>query len=97
MKTNHGDMPAMPVTLGENGGYQNSTHTWQHPGLTKRELFAAIAMQAIVTGVTGSVEVIQAVELVCKEKCIDTGAYIAKSAAEYADALLAELSKEPQE
>lgn len=43
--------PAFPVsTSNENEGHQDGPNTWQFPGMTLRDYFAAKAMQAIVIG-----------------------------------------------
>jgi hypothetical protein len=56
MSVDNGDMPAMPVecyfadsTIDKNKvhGLQTSNHSWWEIGLTKRELFAAMAMQGM--------------------------------------------------
>lgn len=64
-------------------------------GLTKRELFAAMAMQAIQTGILCDVDVLQATAETAARKGMETSHYISQSAVELADALLTELAKEP--
>jgi hypothetical protein len=45
--------PAYPVEVNGNGeGLQTSDHSGMATGLTKREYFAAIAMQGIIAGFT---------------------------------------------
>lgn len=62
-------------------------------GLTIRQEFAARAMAALVGAVAGNPEVMQAVALACKEKGVEDGRYLAQSAVEYADALIAALEE----
>lgn len=66
-----GDRPAFPVV--EPGGVYAI-------GLTKRELFAAMAMQGL---------------LACRDELNSDSFKFARAAIRYADALLAELAKEP--
>lgn len=51
---NNSDLPAMPnqTQYGKNGGVCNLSDI-TGPGLTKREHFAAMAMQGMVTNVVG--------------------------------------------
>ena len=55
------------------------------PGISKREYFAAMAMQGIASSMTGHLKQEQ-----------DTEKFIAKVSVKYADALLAELEKPKQ-
>ena len=55
-------------------------------GLTKREHFAAVALQGLVAGASSSLEIMK--ELGGKDEII-----LSKSAVQYADALIAELNK----
>ena len=59
------------------------------PGLTKRELFAAMAMQASAS----SYETMVGVKALGKEEGISIVSLVAMSSVEYADALIAELNK----
>lgn len=72
--TDNAKLEAFPVVIdAERGDYS--------PGLTKRELLAAMAMQ----GMSGNNSVFEGVG----------AAFVAEAAVEMADALLAELAKEP--
>lgn len=46
--------PAFPVSTTEDKdfgyGHQDSGSTWQFPGMTRRDHFAGLAMQAMITG-----------------------------------------------
>jgi len=64
-------------TLGNQGAYASNVGPGQF-GLTKRELFAAMAMQGFVTGVDGP----------------EYPRTCAQTAVQFADALLAELAKD---
>lgn len=37
--------PAFPCSIASPDGHQDGPNTWQFPGLSKRELFAAMVMQ----------------------------------------------------
>lgn len=80
MNANKQSGPAFPVSLGSPEGHQDSANTWQHPGLTKREYFAALAMQGLASRDGGNPEVNCAQDV--------------RAAVMYADALLAELAKD---
>jgi len=93
---NNSDMPAMPLTSGSlaeeiqvEGAAEGVTMTeWvDAQGLSKREHFAAMAMQALITGkVKIDVDedtIVKTVGQVCAERSIN-----------YADALLAALEKQ---
>ena len=75
---NNSDMPAMPVMdeVQEHG---------QHYGLTKREHFAGLVMQGLVSGVNSSVKYGESHGWKDED--------FAKEAVELADALLAELER----
>lgn len=60
--------------------------------LTKRELFAAMAMQGMQSALS-SPEIVQAIAMLAGKK--GTEAFVAESAVSLADALLAELEKTP--
>jgi hypothetical protein len=50
-KVNNGDMPAMPQSgIEDSEGRFNDSSDWGGSGLTKREQFAAMAMQGLKTG-----------------------------------------------
>lgn len=63
-------------------------------GLTKRELFAAMAMQGMQS-VMASAEVLGAIAGAAREAGIGTDQYVSEHAVSLADALLAALAKEP--
>lgn len=73
---------AMPASHTEQTGTYDATL-----GLTKREYFAAMAMQGMIAGTSSSVEVMRA--LGSQDELI-----ICKSATEYADALIEALNKD---
>ena len=77
MKTNNGDLPAMPV---EHNG-------WGEPcnGLTKREQFAMAAMQGLLSGKNGDADLY--------ESAPDWVRNVSEASVEFADALLAELER----
>lgn len=50
MKAINDGGPAFPVSLGGPEGHQDSMGTWQHPGMSKRDHFAARAMQGMLSG-----------------------------------------------
>lgn len=70
------DQPAYPATLGTGG---LSKH---YDGLTKRECFAAMAMQGYLSILSDS-----------NVKSPPSAAFVAKQSVEFADALLSELEK----
>lgn len=84
----NGEMPASPVDCAwsDSGipthGAQTNNGTGWTTGLTKRELFAAMAMQGILGNAYWN------------EHGDYTPVDVAKSARDYADALLAELTKD---
>lgn len=43
----------MPASNVESYGHQDSSHTWQYPGMSLRDYFAAKAMQAAVAAAAG--------------------------------------------
>ena len=87
------DCPAFPVST-LIGGHQDGERTWQFPGLTKRELFAAMAMQGMLAGAwtvddmadyDGEPEAFREHQALVGAACVS-----------YADALIAALNAEPQ-
>lgn len=62
-------------------------------GLTKREHFAAMAMQAIITGTHSDSKVLEGLSVMFKKNNEMPANYIASAAIEYADALIEELNK----
>jgi hypothetical protein len=85
-----GDSPAFPNTLAAptNDGYLCTT------GLTKRELFAAMAMIGIVGSIDGEANY-QRLRGHAFQAGLKVSEWIARDAAKQADALLAELEKTP--
>lgn len=83
----NGSLPASPCKLELNNGFVASFH-----GLSKRELFAAMAMQ----GLLANPDVMIGMRDASKDLGMDSDALVAGTAREVADALLAELAK-PQE
>lgn len=78
-KQNNGG-PAFPVSTGDTTvGHQDGIQTWQFPGMTLRDYFAAKAMQGVFTN---------PIEATAQGK-----GYIAKHAYAMADAMLAERAK----
>jgi len=77
---NNSDMPAMPLSA---GAMEAMEEGWgdKYSGLTKREHFAAMAMQGIIA--SGNLR--------GKREGLSEG--VSRVAIEYADALLAELEK----
>jgi hypothetical protein len=73
--------PAFPVSLAMNEGHQDGPGTWQHPGISIRDYFAAKALQGILSDVPESMY-----GLDWKEKIVSTSY-------EIADAMLAEREK----
>lgn len=72
--------PAFPCSLASPDGHQDGPNTWQFPGLSKRELFAAMAMQGLASvPISGGVTDAAIAH--------DIGAAVA-----YADALIAALA-----
>ncbi len=69
--------PAFPHLISQ---CQRANETEYHEGLSKRELFAAMAMQGILSGDSDDTYTVEKAAVV---------------AVELADALIAELSKEP--
>lgn len=69
-------------------------HEWTIAGLTKREYFAAKAMQAIAQGIHGDTESrMQMLRFSQDEKDSDTCQTVAELAVEYADALILALNE----
>ena len=67
-----------PIPHPDDGAFATATDGWAQCGLTKRELFAAMAMQGMTNNNNITVEIVAAWSV------------------QYADALLAELAKEPE-
>ena len=82
MKTNNGDLPAMPSGVLQDG--HNCGEYPLHAGLSKREQFAMAAMQGLCA------DIVSVYENLCGDGTVPTE-YVAKQAANMADALLAEL------
>ena len=81
---NNADMPAMPIEINGFGQYAPAAYT----GLTKREQFAAMAMQGMLSSMYASdfgSEI--------NDKSYDMPHGLANNAVRYADALLQELEK----
>ena len=87
------DCPAFPVST-LIGGHQDSERTWQFPGLTKRELFAAMAMQGLLAG--SGEQPFHSEDGKPATTMADNYRYGAHLAVSYADALIAALNAEPQ-
>jgi hypothetical protein len=86
MSVDNGDMPAMPVEcqFGPDEkvrGQQTGTFSGWEIGLSKRELFAAMAMQGYLSGRPAN------------PQSLMEPAIVAVGCVAYADALLAELTK----
>ena len=64
-----------------------------HFGLTKREYFAGLAMQAILGGITSDVTTALAMGATAKEKNLTIEQAICRGSVQTADDLLAELEK----
>ena len=90
MKTNNGDLPAMPVLLTETmvAAMENGAGAAvdRISGLTKREMFAMAAMQGFCA------DIVNVYENLCGADEVPTD-YLARQAVFAADALLAELEK----
>lgn len=82
----NGDRPAFPEAIPDSDG------SWSmHDGLTKRELFSAMAMQSVVATHVNA----PAMGVTNKGICLHPPT-VANWSIEYADALLAELEKKTQ-
>jgi len=81
MAKNNGDMPASPIF--DSDGEATSHSTWCELGLTKREHFAGLALQGILSS--------EYVSSFCKEDTVCPAA-VSKAAVSYADSLLRELN-----
>jgi hypothetical protein len=84
---NNADMPAMPALL-KCGDAAKS-----EGGLTKREYFAGLAMQAMLSNEAALIRFNKWGD----ENLVDPGVLIADAAIQTSDALLAELEKEPSQ
>ena len=89
MKTNNGDLPAMPMQITdtlvmamENGAMKAVERI---SGFTKREQFAMAAMQGLLSGQNGDADLY--------ESAPDWVRNVSEASIEFADALLAELEK----
>jgi hypothetical protein len=73
------DEPAFPKIKSDNGEYANNSvmSVWSEGGLTKRELFAAMALQGMLSD----------------SNLTDTFENFARNSVKSADALIAELQK----
>lgn len=80
------------MSIGNEPAYPRE-HYGHSIGLTKRELFAAMAMQGLLANPGGPVQ--SSLESGWNPSVNCTCEDVALTAAEYADALLAQLSKEP--
>jgi hypothetical protein len=76
----NGDIPAMPLAREVSDRFQDGY--FDETGLTKREYFAAMAMQGLASALNGT--------------WLRDRQYTAEMAVLYADALLAELEKEQE-
>jgi hypothetical protein len=87
MTTKNGDLPAFPAVLEElirKRGNETHYGDVKYAGLTKREQFAMAAMQGLCA------DIVSVYENLCGDGTVPTE-YVAKQAANMADALLAEL------
>ncbi len=90
------DMPASPVqgfTADAAGAL--SGQYFQHAGLTKRELFAAMAMQGIVSSIHSEYEYQRIRSLAQASGLSTVSEWIARDACKQADALLSALEPKP--
>lgn len=89
----NGDMPVSPI-LNEHGcPHHHSSilvQDGQVTGLTKREMFAAMAMQGIVGSISSEAEY-QRLKSLANAEHLNVSQWIARDAVKQADALLAEL------
>lgn len=89
----HGNDPASPITKGlielENLGHLNGAGATNPFGLTKREQFAAMAMQGMLANSIDKKQSAEPFWFMSQEN-------LAKVAVWYADALIAELNKEKE-
>ncbi len=72
-------------TEGNKSAYPTEYHNLDNPGLTKRELFAAMAMQALIAAM--------AMKALISYQGFDLPEKIAASSLDYADVLLSKLNK----
>lgn len=81
MTIKNGDLPAMPIELSGFGQFAPEAHT----GLTKREQFAAMAMQGLLSGNNADCDLY--------ETSVEWVKNLTEASVEFADALLAELER----
>lgn len=79
-----GEQPAYPV---------KSAAEYQAHGLTKREYFTGLAMQAIISGTLSNSDAMRASSILATESGKDDYTYLVSHAVRYADAALTELEK----
>lgn len=92
----NGDMPAFSAPNIIGSGSHNTINAPSGTGLTKRELFAAMAMQGIVSSIHSEYEY-QRIRLLAQASGLSTvSEWTARDACKQADALLAALSAEPK-
>jgi hypothetical protein len=69
----------------------NGNHTSSHPGMTLRDWYAGMAMQAIISNPNENI--ISAIQCLMEEINVGLGEATASMAGEYADAMIKEKSK----
>lgn len=85
MTIKNGDLPAMAVSTSESICKMTGTLKAEFAGLSKRECFAAMAMQGLLAGVDGDSSLHDSAPEWIKN--------IAEASVEFSDALLAELER----
>lgn len=86
--------PAFPQPLVENQGRIDNSNDYGFGGLTKREYFAAMAMQSIILAAQTSEESNRSLLGLANSNRISPSQQIGKMACEQADMLLEALEKE---
>lgn len=90
---NQGTKPAFPESHFFNHPTYGPQHIVYEPGLTKREYFAAIAMQGQISRLSNE-EMFLAAGDAARMRNMRLDQFVAETAVQYADTLLAELQKE---
>lgn len=86
----NGSLPAQPCSIEPNAqGAYFGEKTVHCTGLTKRELFAAMAMQGLISNMS----LVHGAHALAAEQGTNTLQFIASSCVDYADSLLVELER----
>lgn len=91
-----GEESAYPLAQEWQNQFAQEWHSRMH-GLTKREHFASMAMQAIVNSTLINTDTMESVNRLSKQQGKDPANIIALMSVEYADALIDELNKSRDE